>query len=888
MAAPKATREVGVKVSADIKDALRSIAQVEKQVQKLQDLADQGERRQGGFLSPKQVQLFRNLVDEMQKAQAKQVQKYENMSRAFTDRMNRAQQQQQKAQQDLARVQGGNKWGDVASPRIVDYHERKLSEANEAYERTQAGPGGRADISRISEIVKQLEDELSGTVDSVQRINQMHEMDPRVKHQIQGLSNGLVAAGGVTSIAGLVNYMGTGKNLIRDREAYARSLAQQGEYEGSDRDNIVPIEQTGLKNGFNSEQTMLLQSRIMQGGSVDQEMTLRDVQTAQTFNRSYGVNSDELASSFGVLRRMGTMEEGDMQRLADLIGGAIAANQMNGREEELLRATTMLMGSVSQGMTELSQTQAGNVLSMQAALGDAIPTLRGEAGAQLLGGMDAAIKAQDPNGDILLGKGSRFTGIEGYYDLEMQKAQGLTNPENLQTLLSNIQNNFVGKDYQQIVLRDWVNKRGGNMSLPQSKAFMESGLWDDVVNNDVQLSQEQLAQYGLAEQTAREAQYRDSETATRQTNEAAQEIRQRNVANEYEATGTWVMDKFNQLPDWAQKGAVVGGGIGGAILGGKVARSLGGWLTSGYKTFSNPIGGAAQGSWLSRMMGKMMPGGGAAASTAPTPSPSGLLGPDGRPISSTSTAASTAAQNAGRVSGWSKFTKGAGKILGPLGFVAGANEAVDIGDGLGDWVFGHKAGQAKSTGLFGNPFKPEYYEEDRDGIGRRFMNWFSGEDNIAGAAPAIQDPLTTPSSTLPSTVQPPVNPLMEGYMKSMTPDYGAPQPIGGPGQMNITAQEAMSLGMGPVDATKLSDTLIKPWESMWDRALESMVSDLEYATPTLQQEHTLRVIIDGKIDGMAPQYQVEVKDAMKDFFSVANPLTNAAAGLDLSKDQTRR
>ncbi|MNS87289.1 hypothetical protein D3C72_1212280 [compost metagenome] len=125
-------------------------------------------------------------------------------------------------------------------------------------------------------------------------------------------------------------------------------------------------------------------------------------------------------------------------------------------------------------------------------------------------------------------------------------------------------------------------------------------------------------------------------------------------------------------------------------------------------------------------------------------------------------------------------------------------------------------------------------------------------------------------------------------MKSMTPDYGAPQPIGGPGQMNITAQEAMSLGMGPVDATKLSDTLIKPWESMWDRALESMVSDLEYATPTLQQEHTLRVIIDGKIDGMAPQYQVEVKDAMKDFFSVANPLTNAAAGLDLSKDQTRR
>lgn len=928
-------RNVNVKVSADIREALRSMSQLERQVDKLGDLADQGQHRQGGFLSTKQVQLFRDISKEMQKSYNDQQSKYADMQKSYADRIKKAMDDQVKYQKALERVQGGNKWGDVSSPAIIDFHQRKLAEAQRATSLIDEGPGGKSDLARMENVIKQLGDELERSKDSMSRINGLHELNPRTRHQIQGLANGAITVGGITSIRSLMNYMGDGKDLIRDREGVARLIAQKGRYDGTDNENIRDIEQTGLKNGYNSEQTMLTQASVIQGGTADRNKALADVGASQSFGREYSVDPTELASSFGILRKMGTMQEGDMQRFANLIGGAIEANSMNGREEELLRSTTMLMGTVSQGMTKLSESGVGNVMSLQASLGEAIPSLKGEAGAQLLGGIDTAIKAQDPNGDILLGKGSKFTGIQGYYDLEMQKAEGLTNPDNLKTLLSNIQNNFVGRDYQQIVLRDWVNNRGGNMSLPQSKAFMESGLWDQVASGKMSLTQDQLSKYGLAEQAERQKLYESSETSTRQANTAEQEIRQRNVSDEYEGISTWIMDKFNQLPDAAQKGTVIGGGVlgglGGIFLGNKLRKGLGSLLMGGYKGVTGTIGGQG-GNILTRLLGgagataaaETLGGAGAGAAgsvlgangrpinplpeTRPT-----LLGPDGRPISSAASGAAEVAETATKgAKWWSKFAKW-GKVLGPAGEVAAADSAMSTGDSLGDWFFGHSKGQPYGGTIF-SPV-PKHYEDDRPWLGSRIWN---GEENVLSSNgssgiesldaymkeqklkeqqmpvydhlrndPRISDEQAR--SIVQDVTSTSKQSVMDNYALPDGETYGGsiPQLVGtsfaqNRAISNLDRNQALQLGMGPIDTSKVSENLMKPWERMWSKSLDDFSREVESVAPK-ESEHVIRVIIDGKIEGMSPQNDTEVKDALTDYFSFPNVM----GGLNLSKDQKR-
>jgi hypothetical protein len=915
-------RNVNVKVSADIREALRSMSQLERQVDKLGDLADQGQNRQGGFLSTKQVQLFRDISKEMQKSYTDQQSKYANMQKSYAERVKKAMDDQVKYQKALERLQGGNKWGDVSSPAIIDFHQRKLAEAQKATSLIDAGPGGKSDLARMESVVKQLGDELERSKESMNRINDLHELNPRTRHQIQGLANGAITVGGITSIRSLMNYMGDGKDLIRDREAVTRQIAQKGRYDGTDNENIRDIEQTGLKNGYNSEQTMLTQATIIQGGTSDRNKSLADVGASQSFAREYSVDPSEIASSFGILRKLGTMQEGDMQRFANLIGGAIEANSMNGREEELLRSTTMLMGTVSQGMTKLSESGVGNIMSLQASLGEAVPSLRGEAGAELLGGIDTAIKAQDPNGDILLGKGSKFTGIQGYYDLEMQKAEGLSNPENLKTLLSNIQNNFVGKDYQQIVLRDWVNNRGGNMSLPQSKAFMESGLWEQVTSGKMNLTQDQLSKYGLAEQAERQKLYEGSETATRQANTAEQEIRQRNVSDEYEGASTWIMDKFNELPDAAQKGTVIGGGIlgglGGIFLGNKLRKGLGSLIMGGYKSVTGPIGGKG-GNILTRLLGgagataaaETLGGGAAGSILGPNgsplaePRPTGLLGPDGKPISSAASGAAEVAETAAKGSKWwTKLAKW-GKVLGPVGEVAAADGAMNTGDSLGDWFFGHSKGQPYGGTIF-SPV-PKHYEDDRPWIGARMwggeeekepsVDEYMKEQKLKEQQMPVYDHLRNDPrisdeqarSIVSDVTSSGKQSVMENYALPEGETYGGsiPQLMGTSFAQNkaistLDKSQALQLGMGPIDTSKVSDNLMKPWERMWSKSLDDFSREVETVAPK-ESEHVIRVIIDGKIEGMSSQNDTEVKDALTDYFSFPNVMN----GLNLSKDQKR-
>ncbi|MMZ43504.1 hypothetical protein D1872_50560 [compost metagenome] len=871
-------KNMDVKVSMDVKEALRSVNQLERQASKLGDLADQGKHRQGGFLSPKQVDLYRKITKEIEETYQQHYKRLQDMQEQHNKKISKAQQALAKHQEALLKAQGANKWGDVASPRIVDYHERKIFQAQKELNGTKEF---EASIARMKEAVDQLDTEKLRAMGHSQRIDSMHEMSPKTRHAIQGMVNSAVSAGGVTSIGALINYMGNGKDLIRDRETYARMIAQKGDYEGSDRDNIKAIIDSGLKMGYDSLQTVSLQASLIQGGTQNQQQSLKDVETAQAFSRAYSVRPEELSDGFGVLRRMGTLEEGEMKRFADLIGGAIKANSMNGREEEMLRSATMLISSVSQGMTELSQNQVGNIMALQATLGEAIPSLKGEKGAALLGGIDAAIKAQDPNGDILLGKGSKYAGIEGIYELEMRKAEGLSNPDNLQDLLSNISNNFVGEEYQQLVLRDWVNNRGGSMTLPQAKALMDSGMWDQVASGQTQLTQEQLAQFGMIDQTQKLESYSASDTATRQVNTAMEDARKQNVADEWEDAGTWIMEQFNNMPEWAQKASVIGGGIvggaGGLLIGNKIKNAVFG----GLKTVKPTIGGAsAAGSFLSNLWSKVTGGGG----------PKGGAGGAGGMVTSV---ADDALKATGSL--WSKLGAGAkwlgGRVVAPVATIAAYQESTKVSNEVLDYLTGHSAGDVKSETLLSNPFTVETFEEDRPSALLEGHKWISGKLNdwfgMRNPWDEMTEETTPKGVSLPTAMQNTPGILWDNFMKDLQGGGSTEKPdFGKQANQNKALLEGAKAMKSEYSQSKEIDQAIKSWDAMWDKSLIKFSKKLEETSPTINQEHVLKIVLEGDIKGVTPQTEQAVKDTIKQFFSLTNPL--AAYGFSLAMDQTRK
>ncbi|KIL80735.1 transglycosylase SLT domain-containing protein [Bacillus badius] len=90
----------------------------------------------------------------------------------------------------------------------------------------------------------------------------------------------------------------------------------------------------------------------------------------------------------------------------------------------------------------------------------------------------------------------------------------------------------------------------------------------------------------------------------------------------------------------------------------------------------------------------------------------------------------------------SKLFGGAGNALGALGTLMTFKTVDDIGTGLGDWLFGHKAGQEKFNGLLSNPFgKKDVYKEDRQGAISKF---FTG---TKASAATLDKPTKSAAST---------------------------------------------------------------------------------------------------------------------------------------------
>jgi hypothetical protein len=639
-----ADKDVRIKLSADTKEAVRSVREFERQVNKLGDLADQGQRRQDGFLSSRQVQMYKRILREMEQDYTTHQKRLEQIEDSFSKRQNGKEQRKlkdleselRKRQQMLRNAEGGNKWGDQASPIIQEYHRTRLEhaqKAHDAYKNSDELKRALADVTQLEadlnvmrSTVQRLENERNRGQQHAGRIGSMHEMDPSMRHMMSGMAGAIGSTGAVLGMGAYWNYSQSGIDVLRAQERAANTVAlQSGAYAGqdiqADGEHRRSIYALGEKSNYSTLETAQLQSTIIQGGTSGNTKALADdTQAMQRFGRAYAIDPNQVAHGGAMLQRMGTLQEGEQQRFANILAGAIAKNGMGGRQEEMLRATVSLAQSVSQGQAQFTQQQFKNVAGLQVALGEAVPTLKGERGASLLANLDQGIKNSDHQADLLMGKGVEFTGLEGMYELEKLQEQGLSNPRNLQ-LLAKHSSRVMGGNQQMV---GFALKEKFGLQLNEYEALKKSGLWDKFATDPNSVSRQDLEKAGASELAKQWATYSNSETGKVDYQTAQGENLKGSHAQVMDEGAKGLNQLWHGMPDWVQHSilpatALAGAGVG--MFGGAMLRKIPGAITRRVRPDINGNGGWR--SWMDNLKGRFGGGGGG---TPPTGGGGGLLG----------------------------------------------------------------------------------------------------------------------------------------------------------------------------------------------------------------------------------------------------------------------
>jgi hypothetical protein len=280
---------------------------------------------------------------------------------------------------------------------------------------------------------------------------------------------------------------------------------------------------------------------------------------------------------------------------------------MGGREGELLQSTTQLAQSVSQGLDKLTTKQLGNIVGMQTALGAAVPSLKGERGAQVLSNMDNAIKSGGSSMDILMGKGTKYVGPKGMIDLKRAEEEGIGKPENLQTILQNA-NKMISNPYT----RESVLTQNLGISVHQYEAMQKSGFLNQIAKGKMPTPAE-LRKYGNSKLADQVAKWNKSHSKAVQSNNVWADKLKADNAKPFESIATNSRSAFHSMPEWMQIGGVWGAGLGMGLFGHSVNLFGRNMLLNGARGILPNIGG--EGGLLSRFFrggggGPTPPGGG--------------------------------------------------------------------------------------------------------------------------------------------------------------------------------------------------------------------------------------------------------------------------------------
>jgi hypothetical protein len=753
---------------AQTRAAVADLKDLQRKGGKVQSLADTGEQDQAGFLTKRQVLLFKRLTREMEDIYRSHQQKLQRMEQdhqrkikeTYGTDLDGLRREVEKRQSLYNNAEGGNRWGDVASDAVRQHHKDRLTQAQ-----TNLADATKSDSSMddLRDAIQRLESSFNSYQPHVGRVNDLRQAHPQYSAMANNIMGSLSQIGMITGVGAYLHYANPELLRGQERGSYhvSQRLTEMNGIANYDSEYREKAESAGEKYNYGVNESMQLQRLLMAGGLSTAENMNKDMGIAQQFSRAYATDPSGIAQTSVLLKQMGAMADGDMQRLASLIGGQVSQTNMRGREEEVNRSLVTLLGQVSRGLPFMREDGINNLSSMQTALGQAIPELRGDRGAQVLSNWDSAIKDGDHQMELLLGKGTELTTLEDMVELERRKELGISDPENARRIFKGMQT-FMGGDSSNPMWK-LAYKQQNMGTVSEYEALQESGFIDRIIRGDMP-SADELRGAGLEDLAKEWEQYSgSSETGQVDRNEALAQNRRADHQKYTDEIGKWFSDIFNSIPEPLQH-MLLGGAGASAVMGApflfKGARNL------LRKATSTKIGGGGT------------PGGGIAGSLKGMGSKAGNL-----------------------------FKK----VLGPAGTVGTLALAEDAGGGLADFIFGHKEGTKKPGYDLGdllqlkNPFSDEYKEEQiwkdtKEPIWKRY-NWFGGDEEASAKK---------------------------------------------------------------------------------DDAKYSLVGDLD----SVKSEHTVKVVVDGKIEGMGKGNEEEVKNSIKDYF--ASLVGYEGSGVfNLSRDQRR-
>jgi hypothetical protein len=629
---PPRSNQPNPDVVSSTREAQQSYGDMRNKVKKLRNLADTGNGDQSGFLSPKQVTLYRRLMREIEQIYQQHYQKLSQMEQQYQQDMQRKygknldglRQEVKRRQQNYNNANGGNRWGDTASPQVRAYHEKKL---NESTNNLKEAENKDRELDGLREAIRRLEQQRGGADPQSDRIDNLQVRNPNTSHYIRRATTNVLF--GLNMLHGehaLIDY--ANPDLIRRQERLASGVSQKlPEYDGirsADANFRDRMRDVGLENNYGTLETGATANILATGGLKTGRGELSDLNQAQRFSRAYGTDVNDMASGFSSLRKMGAMGEGDMNRFADLIGGAVAKNGMRGREAEMLQSTMQLIQNVSQGLPQMTDKSVGNVVAMQTALGKAVPSLKGERGAEVLSNWNSAIKGGDTGFDLIMGRGTnpQYTGLQGSYKLGLMKEQGLT-PENSKEFFQGLDKMF-GNGPNSDAMKAMAYKQEGFGTMTEYNALQKSGFLDMIKKGKMPTAS-QLRKVGATDLAKQFANYNNSETSRVDWQNAQKENQKADYQKPFDQIGKAINGAWFQIPEAVRMPLLTAGFLGGGHLAYRGMSSLASRVLS--PTVRNFVGGGGgSGIWAGLRSGASKIGGKALSLLADTSKSVPLIG----------------------------------------------------------------------------------------------------------------------------------------------------------------------------------------------------------------------------------------------------------------------
>lgn len=560
-----------VRITAGAKEAAKALEVLMSKASKLQSLADQGEGAQKGTLSPAQIKMYREILNEIKKIKETYINIAKDGRTKVEGERGDLQDKIEYQQKLILRAKGGdpfandpkyqgmeNTYGDVASDTIISAMEKRLEELIQ--QDTKGVDQLEKALNALEAAIKDLEVPSRIADNQSDRIGELRQTTPELDRAIEQLGNTIAGSIGFMGMGQYAGYIGSGIDELRRQEATSYDITQSvsgGKVKDDDYRDLA--QEAGLKNDFTARETLQLQNQLREGGATVKELQ-GTAEVSQQFSREYAIDPSMFANLTVTLDKAVEIDKGSTKDIANLLGGAIEKGNMRGREAEMLRASNALISQNTAGRVGVLPQDAQNIIAMQTMLAKYDKSLSGDAGAGMLQNIDSSIQNGGQNIDLLLGKGTKFKGPEGLWDLELQKEKGIADPENLKTIFENVDKGIGNQASAKRLLKD-------ELHIKPSQVEALWGLKDQITSGeDMSGEINSIMQEGKKSSKVRQDNYNQMQSQQRFDVEAQNEDRKMTHVKPFEEIATTGNQMFNAIPEPLQHIALTGMGVGGALL----------------------------------------------------------------------------------------------------------------------------------------------------------------------------------------------------------------------------------------------------------------------------------------------------------------------------------